>query len=519
MKVKERLEGLARFAGRRPALAVTIVLALAIAGGLVALGLEPSAGPDTFVSRSSTSYVATAQDDRDFGADAVAILIREPLRDLVESKDLATVTFLEACLAGQYAVPSEQLQAFQPAPPGAHVPYGGWSSPCGKLMKAHPVRVVYGPGTFLNQAVASVNRAVTSLLKNARGAVSSAETAARRLALARGMSATQATAAAKAAGALEAERQLQQLARLYADSGIAGTPRIDDNQFIDQIVFGSTRGDGVPKSRFAYLFPTADSALIQVRLKASLTPAQQASAITWIRQAVRMPSFRLGHGASYTVTGVPVVLNDLAAAITGSIGGLLIAVLLVMAATLLIVFRSRLRLLPLVISLAAVAITFGILSLLGGTLTMASIAVLPILIGLAVDYAIQLQSRGAAAPTLAAAALASAVGFLALLLSPVPMVRGFGVLLVVGIAIALVCAVIVGSAAVVLSDRDGGVLGASIRGAAEILRERRPSLPRPRGGSSMRRVLGVLIAHPERVLAVGAALALVGWLADTQTAV
>jgi hydrophobe/amphiphile efflux-3 (HAE3) family protein len=32
-------------------------------------------------------------------------------------------------------------------------------------------------------------------------------------------------------------------------------------------------------------------------------------------------------------------------------------------------------------------------------------------------------------------------------------------------------------------------------------------------------VLGVLIAHPERVLAVGAALALVGWLADTQTAV
>ena len=64
-----------------------------------------------------------------------------------------------------------------------------------------------------------------------------------------------------------------------------------------------------------------------------------------------------------------------------------------MAATLLLVFRSRLRLLPLAIALAAAGITFGALSLVGGTLTMASIAVLPILIGLAVDYAIQFQSR------------------------------------------------------------------------------------------------------------------------------
>ena len=76
---------------------------------------------------------------------------------------------------------------------------------------------------------------------------------------------------------------------------------------------------------------------------------------------------------------------------------------------------------------------------------MASIAVLPVLIGLAVDYAIQFQARfdesagrrepeprrrrhRAAArvggPTIATAGLATAAGFLVLLLSPVPMVRG-----------------------------------------------------------------------------------------------
>src|SRR5581483_4653593 len=232
--------------------------------------------------------------------------------------------------------------------------------------------------------------------------------------------------------------------------------KIDDPQFIPEIVFDQTRGVNQPKSRFAYLFPTKNSALIQVRLKASLSASQQAQAISWIRQAVQMPMFRSGYGGTYTVSGVPVVTDDLATTITGSIAGLLVAALVVMAVVLLLVFRSRLRLLPLLIALAAVGITFGVTSLLGGSLIMALIAVLSILIGLAVDYAVQFQARAqegersdgvrdgqvaratiGAAPTIATAALATAAGFLALLLSPVPMVRGFGELLIVGIAIAL----------------------------------------------------------------------------------
>src|SRR5205823_12856362 len=88
------------------------------------------------------------------------------------------------------------------------------------------------------------------------------------------------------------------------------------------------------------------------------------------------------------------------------------------------------------------------------------VAVLPVRVGVAVDYAIQFQSRfdeaareeglppgeaapraaARGAPTIAAAGLATAAGFLVLLLSPVPMVRGFGVLLVVGIVLAFACA-------------------------------------------------------------------------------
>ena len=75
---------------------------------------------------------------------------------------------------------------------------------------------------------------------------------------------------------------------------------------------------------------------------------------------------------------------------------------------------------------------------------------LPILIGLGVDYGIQFQSRASGASTIAAAALATATGFLVLLLSPVPMVRGFGLLLVIGVVVAFLVVLIAGSAALAL---------------------------------------------------------------------
>jgi hydrophobe/amphiphile efflux-3 (HAE3) family protein len=556
--MKERFESLAVKAARRPWVTLAVVGALAIGGGLLALGLQPSAATNTFVSSSSPSYRATTDFSRHFGGDTVVVLIREPLTDLVETADLGRLSQLEACLGGQVVRANQTLQSFTVVPASSHpTPYGGWSSPCGHLMKARPTQVVYGPATFLNQAVSAVNTNIASLLRGAQQAIQQAGAAAYQLALSKGYSKAKATAAANAAAQLEQNQEYQQLEAFYLQSGINGTPTISDPQFIPQIVFDPTRGANQPKARFAYLFPTADSALIQVRLRSSLSYAAESRAITWIRAAVRMPIFRSAYGGRYTVTGAPVVVNDLASQITRSIVILLIVALVVMALTLLIVFRSRLRLLPLGIALAAAGITFGVFSIVGASLTMASIAVLPILIGLAVDYAIQFQSRVAeegsvaraaavGAPTIATAALATAVGFLVLLLSPVPMVRGFGVLLVVGIAIALACALTAGSAALALKPGDGGVLEASLRGAgeilrlgsarkllssaagdaAEIVRDGARRLPRPRrprvpATSRVTRVIDALTGRraPAIVLGLALVLAIAGWALDTQTSV
>jgi uncharacterized protein len=566
--MKERFEGVASAAARRPLVTLAVVVVLALGGGVLALGLQPDAGTDTFVSNSTPSARATTDDHRHFGGDAVVILVRERLTNLVETSDLAVVSQLEACLAGQTIVAGRT--SFTTAPASAR-PYGGWSSPCGRLRRSGAVEVVYGPGTFLNRAVTAVDQQIEQLIGSANRAVQSYARAAYLLARARHMTAKQAAAAASAAGQLEYQQQIQQLEQLALKSGITGPVRIDSTEFIRQVVFDPLRGVDQPKARFSYLFPTANSALIQVRLKPSLSSVQQARAIASIRQAVRMSMFRLGYGGTYTVSGVPVVVNDLASEITGSIAVLLIAALAVMAITLLIVFRSRLRLLPLGIALAACGITFGVTSLFGGSLTMASIAVLPILIGLAVDYAIQFQSRvqeargaGSGAwlpaeraipraaatgvPTIATAALATATGFLVLWLSPVPMVRGFGTLLVVGIVVAFACALTAGAAAMALAERGLGAtaprlagawhrsrrarpvqaLVASLRGAREIIHDLVSRLaPRPatlrglrtRAAGGARSLLGTVVSRPGRLLTIGALVAVLGWVADTQTSV
>jgi hydrophobe/amphiphile efflux-3 (HAE3) family protein len=175
---------------------------------------------------------------------------------------------------------------------------------------------------------------------------------------------------------------------------------------------------------------------------------------------------------------------------------------------------------------------------------MASIGVLPVLIGLAVDYAIQLQARvlesragdmhaaveqvaSVGAPTVVTAAAATAAGFAVLALSPVPMVRAFGLLLVAGIFLAVFCALSLGTAVLVGASRRQPVRGRAMealagawRGAEEIVRDN----PLGRHGAAWgaratRASLRAATARPGRVLAVAAALAVLGWGLDTQTKV
>ena len=123
-------------------------------------------------------------------------------------------------------------------------------------------------------------------------------------------------------------------------------------------------------------------------------------------------------------------------------------------------------------------------------------------------------------PAIATAALATAAGFLVLLLSPVPMVRGFGVLLVVGVGVALAITLTGGTAALVTlaRRRGGGPLARSARGAAELLSASTPRFLK-RDSPPLGWALRAALAHPVRVVGIGLAVAAIGWAVDTQTEV
>jgi len=459
----------------RAALAVSAVLALAAA--VAATQLPTDAGTDTLVDRDAESYRATERVREVFGEEPVVVVAEGDLQELILTPNLGRLIRLEGCLSGK-------------VPKGA-TPIPG---PCAEIARLDPVQYLAGPGTFLNEAVLQIENQL------------------RRLA------------------ATVPPAQLREfLLQVAARYGITSAPSIGNPDFLASVIFDLRQARGTPKARLAYLFPNNHSTQIILRLRPDLSDSERSRALALIREAVYdttprkactykgKPEACFGlHGVgTYTISGAPVVIEGITGALKNALLILFAVATVVMGLTLLLVFRSRWRLLPLAIALGAAALTFGLLELLGGSLTIASIATLPILIGLVVDYAIQLQARydeacaegsepveaarsavGRAGPTIAIACLATGAGFLALQLSPIPMVRGFGLLLILGIALGLGLVVTAGFAA--LSLRGGEGAGSS-----------RPLLP-------LGRVVGISLAHPARVLVIGGVLAAIGWGLGTQ---
>lgn len=549
-------------ATRRPLLVVGAALVLGLGGAALALGLHPSAEADTFVGSGSAAYRATQRYYANFGEEPVDVVVHGNLQQLVLSSDIEQLAGLEGCLSG--TVPAAGLAQ-----------EGGTSGPCGQLERAHTVKVVLGPGTFIAEAASQSAALLGAQNKQAQAEAKQAESVVSTAALAHGHSAAEAATLGREASKITLTRYAQEVLTEGLRYGLRAVPSISDPNFVTTLVFNPTGKPGTPKQRFAYLFPSRETALISVRMRAGLSQSQRTHTIALIRQAVAMGQWRLAHGETYLVTGEPAIIADLTGSISHTLLLLLVAVALVMALTLGLVFSGRPRLLPLALAGLACALTFGALALVGGSLSIAQVAVLPVLVGLAVDYAIQFQSRvaeerlineegaaqgmpgavrkaaAAGAPTIALACVASAAGVLVLELSPVPMVRGFGLLLVAGLVLAFLCALVVGSAAMVLvGSRDsragtetgqalgggerhgvgegltapggtpmgpGGSLAAGLAGAWHGARELLHDNPLTRLVEHA--ALVVAVRRPGRVLVIGLALAVVGWGLDTQTRV
>jgi hydrophobe/amphiphile efflux-3 (HAE3) family protein len=148
----------------------------------------------------------------------------------------------------------------------------------------------------------------------------------------------------------------------------------------------------------------------------------------------------------------------------------------VMTLILLGMFRVRWRLLSLLMVGVSALWTFGLMGYFSVPITMATMAILPMLIGLGIDYSIQFHNRyqeevtreksvGKAIissisrmfPVVGIALLATIIGFITLFISEVPMIRDFGMMLAIGIVFSYIVGLFMLHSIVYLGDKNKSI--------------------------------------------------------------
>ena len=217
------------------------------------------------------------------------------------------------------------------------------------------------------------------------------------------------------------------------------------------------------------LFPDAEHALIRIIPAGNLNDDESLSAAQNIEGYLEQNPFT---DTATTVITDAGLINSITVSIGRNIAILLGLAVVAMIIVLLVTFRVHWRLLSLgMVGIAAVW-TFGLMGYLSVPMSMATMAVLPILIGLGIDFSIQFHNRyqeeiarngsvGEAIvasitsmlPVVGVGMLATIAGFITLFVSKVPMIKDFGLMLATGIIISYILGLFLLHSVINVADR------------------------------------------------------------------
>jgi len=425
--VKRLSEALARFIERRPwwLVIVAIVLAAATVPGITMLKTET--GFNALVSSDSEISQDNSRYEEQFGGEPITILLEGQLDDIFSAENLVIMSDFE--------------QEFS------------YDKRC---------CAVIGPITLLKTAIEEANQTRQAFQEQIALAQEAAAIEARQAAIAMGLNVLQQEQAAQQARAEVLQGFQPQLEQMQ----LIGEPSLDNPLFIAAVLYDS---EGTVNQTMQSFIPDDEHALIIVTPRGNMDDEEA------LQGARDMEDFFSVRPLAKVDTTV-IASTKLVDAISESMGknlaillGLSIAVMIVI---LLVMFRVRWRLLSLVIVGVAALWTFGLMGYFSVPITMATMAVLPILIGLGIDFSIQFHNRyqeevtrgnsvSAAIitsvsrmfPVVGIALLATIISFITLYISKVPMIRDFGVILAIGIFISYLTGLFLLHSIIYLSDK------------------------------------------------------------------
>jgi predicted RND superfamily exporter protein len=304
------------------------------------------------------------------------------------------------------------------------------------------VAVVYGPGTTLNQIAVQINELLLSITARRDGLRAEAVEAAK----AAGKSPAEAEAAGRAAVAAYEERY----GALVAAGLPLGLPSVSNPTFNRTVFFDA---EGRTKAQLRWIVPDDRHAAVYVRPREGLDQESTDRLVHAVRAEARQawvlqqpPPGPTAHRTSVTVTGAPVLVAALGAEVRRELPGLGLVALAAVAVAFLLAHRPGRthflrRLAPLVLGLGATAVVLGFFGLRGRPLSLGMLAFLPVMLGVGSDMPIQ-AAYPANRRILVAATAASAAGFAALVLSPLPFVRDLGLALAAGVLVSTALALV-----------------------------------------------------------------------------
>ena len=286
------------------------------------------------------------------------------------------------------------------------------------------------------------------------------------------------------------------------------------------------------KQAVNFMMPDERHTMLSLELPVSLKEAQLGELFLETNGQVKMSDFPADVGV--TVTGEPALMKAITEEMAKSNGPIMGLAGLLMILALLLTFRHvKWSLLPIPIVFLGIFWTFGAMGYLRIPFTMVSMSAFPVLIGIGIDYAIQFHNRideeftKGESPTKAVvetvghvslpvmiALIITAMGFVSLLTSSVPMTRDFGLICLVGLFLCYLSALFVGVTLLYIVERRGyprrkgeeGEIGASAPKDTII-------------GDVLEQISEICIQRWKIVLAFALFLSLAGIYADTQVLV
>lgn len=275
--------------------------------------------------------------------------------------------------------------------------------------------------------------------------------------------------------------------------------------------------DGQLREIFSDTIIDDNHLMVMIKLQGNIDDASIDSIYSDLSLAMEKEEFNV----DYIISGKPVLDSSLRDEMKSNMIIMVVSAVVLMLIILNLVFRVRWRALSLGIIFISVIATLGLMGHLSVSMTMVSMAVFPILIGLGIDYSIQLQNRyeeendveitlQQIGKAVGLAVLATMLGFVSLFASPVPMIADFGKMLTIGVVISFLGSVFL--LMPILNARD--TVAAKAKDFVKKDYEKATSIDK-----FLRMLVNGVIKLSPLIIIIAIALAGFGLVADTQVGV